>query len=340
MRGGAFVVLILATSWPTAATASDEPTPNVLLRQGAELFKQEDYEGARAAFARAYELEPKAGTLFNLALSELSSNHPVEAVTHFREYLTHAAEPAAKLESARTKWLPRAEARTARLDVFAPAAAEVSVDGVVQKRESVEAAAAQNANTPVASIVVSAAEHDVIARQGAMVETQHVAPRGGELVELHFQRMPDAQPPAATVSWNAGANSEEREGIETASRAKWITVIALGSGAIVAAGIGVGYAIASENKANYAAQLGNLLDGAHIGCHAASGPPACAQLGDAVSANRQYWAVSMVAYVGAGVLGAASVATWLLWGAEKPKALAVRPVFGARSASLEVGGDW
>jgi len=338
MRLSAFLVLALASAWSTAARAGEEPTANVLLRQGAELFKQENYEGARAAFARAYALEPTAGTLFNLALSELSSNHPVEAAAHLREYLTHAEEPAAKLESARSKWLPRAEARTARLDVFAPAGAEVSVDGVVQRREGVEMGP-QNPNTPVASIVVSAAEHDVTARQGTMVETQHVAPRGGELVEVHFQRVPDAHT-AATIVWNGGANSEKREGIEAAPRAKWITVIALGSGAIVAAGIGVGYAIASENKASYAGQLGNLLDGAHIGCQAASGPPACAQLGDAVSANRRYWAISTAAYVGAGVLGAASVATWLFWRAEKPTALAVYPALGVRSASLEVGGDW
>src|ERR1019366_4920972 len=132
MTARVLVVVILAWVWTTSALAA-ESTADALLDQGAGLFRRKEYEGAREAFAHAYELEPKAATLFNLALSELNSDHPVEAVAHLREYLTHADEPPAKLESVRTKWLPRAEACTARLDVFAPAGAQLLVDGVVQE---------------------------------------------------------------------------------------------------------------------------------------------------------------------------------------------------------------
>jgi hypothetical protein len=333
------MALILAWSWPTSSRAADESTSNALIRQGAELFKHQDYQGARAAFARAYELEPKAATLFNLGLSELSSDHPVEAAAHLREYLTHADEPAAKLESVRTKWLPRAEARTARINVFAPVGAQLTVDGVIQEHGT---AMAGPTGSPMASIVIAAGEHEVSARQGTVVEAQHVAARGGELVEMHFQRIPDAPGPAA-IGWVE--NGETRERADGASsRAKWITVIALGSGAVVAAGMGVAFGIASTNKASDVQSLHNDLAAgspwATTECSGASGSSAlCTELKSDVDANRQYWAFSAASYIGAGVLGAASVATWILW---KPKSGAVvaRPTLGGRSAGLVIDGQW
>jgi tetratricopeptide (TPR) repeat protein len=329
------VAMILA-SWPTLVLAADDPAASALVLQGGDLFKRENYEGARAAFARAYEIDPKAATLFDLALSELNGDHPVEAAAHLREYLTHADEPAAQLESVRTKWLPRAEARTARLDVFAPAGAQLAVDG----------AAAQDAKAttgptgaPMTSIAIAAGEHEVSARQGTLSETQHVTARGGELVELHFQRIA-AAPAAMAIGWTGSGESRERaEG--GASRAKWLTVVALGSAAVVAAGFGVGFGIAAANKASDVQNVQNNPGSAWSSsrCYGASASPLCTQVKGDVDANRAYWTVSVASYVGAGVLGAASLATWMLW---KPKsgAIAARPMLGAQGGGLIVDGRW
>jgi hypothetical protein len=340
VRVRAVMAVALACSWPLPSLAAEDAAPNALVRQGAELFKQEDYEGARTAFARAYELDPKATTLFNLALSELNSDHPVEAARDLRDYLSHSEEPAAKLESVRTKWLPRAEARTARLEVFAPKGAELVIDRVVQER----AAPGGDAKGPLAStsITVAAGEHDVTARQGSVEESQHVAARGGELVEVHFQRLPDAAAPSSTTSvgW-LGAQSGPEMGVSTApSRAKWITVIALGSGAVVAAALGLGFGIAAQDKANDAGGLHAEPGWTRSECWAASGgSPLCTQLKSDVAANRQDWGVATASYIGAGVLAAASAATWVLW---KPKSAPVvaRPSVGSRSAGLLLDGQW
>jgi hypothetical protein len=58
-----------------------------------------------------------------------------------------------------------------------------------------------------------------------------------------------------------------------------------------------------------------------------------------VDANRTYWTVSAASYVGAGVLGAASLATWILW---KPKsgAIAARPILDAQTGGVVVDGRW
>jgi tetratricopeptide (TPR) repeat protein len=330
-------VAMLVASWPTLAFAADDPTASVLVLQGGDLFKRENYEGARAAFARAYEIDPKAATLFDLALSELNADHPVEAAAHLREYLTRADEPAANLESVRTKWLPRAEARTARLDVFAPAGSQLAVDGAVPQDAKT---ATGPTGAPMTVMVVAAGEHEVSARQGTLSETQHVTARGGELVELHFQRVAAAPAQAVAVGWTA--TGETRERAESgASRAKWITVVALGSAAVVAAGFGVGFGIAAANKASDVQNVQNnpASDWSSSRCHDASGSPLCMQVKGDVDANRTYWTVSAASYVGAGVLGAASLVTWILW---KPKsgAIAARPILDAQTGGVVVDGRW
>jgi hypothetical protein len=328
---------MLVASWPTSGLAADDPTASALVLQGGDLFKRENYEGARAAFARAYEIDPKASTLFNLALSELNADHPVEAAAHLRAYLTHAEEPPATLESVRSKWLPRAEARTARLDVFAPAGAQLAVDG----------AAAQGTKTttgstgaPMISIAVAAGEHEVSARQGTLSETQHVTARGGELVELHFQRVAAAPAPSVAIGWTGSGETHERAE-SGAPRAKWITVVALGSAAVVAAGFGVGFGIAAANKASDAQNLQNSpgSDWSSSRCYRAGASPLCAQLASDVDSNRLNWSISAGSYIGAGVLGAASLATWMLW---KPKsgAIAARPMLDAQTGGVVVDGRW
>ena len=337
MKARVLIVAVLALK-PASALAADEPTASALIRQGADLFKREDYEGARAAFARAYELDRKPATLFNLGLAEVNSDHPVEAVAHLREYLTHSDEPAAKLDSVRTKWLPRAEARTARLNVYAPAGAHLAVDGVTQEGTTQPVG---STGPPVRTIEIASGEHEITAREGTVSESQHVTARGGELVDVHFQRVADAAPSPVTVGWVGGTETRDRAE-DTAPRAKWITVVALGSAAVVGAGFGIGFGIASGNKASDVQSLhGEIAPGSTWTSAACGGPSPnhlCAQLKDDVAANRELWTLSAASYVAAGVLGAASLATWF-W---KPKSggFVARPVVGARNAGFVLDGRW
>ncbi len=340
MRAHVFAALVVAFTWSHAAFAADEETANALIRNGADLYKHEDYEGARGAFARAYELEPKPATLFNLALSELNAGHPVEAAAHWREYLTHTNEPAAKLESARTKWLPRADAQIARIDVFAPAAAQLLVDGIPQELVTSPPDAP---NAPRASIELAAGEHDVSARQGTVSETQHLTARGGEIVELHFQRVPEAPAPEPPMGWATRADERASAG-EGTSHPGRIAAIAFGVGALAAAGVGVAFNMVAQNKASDVQDTRNQLargsTWTNMECGGANAStPLCTRLKSEVDANRQDWTISMISYVGAGVLGVASVATWIWW---KPKsaAFAARPTLDARSAGFVLDGQW
>jgi hypothetical protein len=337
MLAGMMLAPAMALGAPTSKEGVEEAE---LVRRGTEAFVHQDYEAARAQFARAYQLAAKPKTLLQLGLAELHSDHPVEAVAHLREYLTHTEQPADKLEAVRTKWLPRAEARTARLDIVAPAGAEVSIDGVLQGQ------------APLPSIVVCEGAHDVSARQGALEQTQHVSAHGGELVDVSIELTGPSPTDAAPSPSAANAASTPGPAPEppppTSSNAKWITVLATGGGAVVAAGIGIGFALASQQSSKDLQATRSLIDVASNPsqpawngneCYAPSSSTAslCSRLdGQSASQNRLATA-SNWAYGIAGVLGAASVASFLLW---PGSSVHLQPMIGSRIAGLSAGRAW
>jgi hypothetical protein len=321
-------------AWGGASAPSDKPAvkddEKELVRRGSESFLRQDYEGARASLQRAYELNAKPDTILKLAIAELQSGHPVEAVAHLREYLTHTEEPQAKLEQVRTKWLPRAEAATARLDVFASAGSQVLVDGVVQERAVFSTLDEVNTVKPTVSIVLAAGEHDVAARQGTVIESKHVVARGGELVELHFQRVPDApQPALAAIGSSPAANAHDRlvQGDGLRSRAKWITTIAFGSVAVAAVGIAIGFSIAFEQSASDASALRQHIDPG--GCRVPisnSVATQCSQLANVGHSQERNGALANAFYVAGGAAAILGVAGWVLWPKAKSPGSGLHPV--------------
>ena len=175
---------------PSAARAESAST---LVLRGVKLYKEHRYDAARDAFDQAYKLDPQPGTLLNLALSELKADQPVEADAHFREYLKAAHEPEAKLDSVRTTYLPLAESEIAQLDIQTSAAAEVFVDGGALSPTMVASERAAG-NGRVVSVLVRAGEHAVSARQGSSEQTQRVTAKGGEIVEVHLERVQSETP--------------------------------------------------------------------------------------------------------------------------------------------------
>ncbi len=101
IRGALALAFLLAGLRPSTATASGESANDnekrhdagqeegALVRQGSDCFLRHDYEGARVALRRAYDLNPRADTVLKLGVAELQSGHPVEAVLHLRQFLTH-----------------------------------------------------------------------------------------------------------------------------------------------------------------------------------------------------------------------------------------------------------
>lgn len=312
-----------------------------LAERGVKLFREHQYESARDAFSRAYELDARTETLLELGLAELESGQPVEASKHLREYLSRSDAPAAKLDVVRAKWLPRAEARTARLEVFVGAGAEIRVDGVIASAALPATQSGDETGGPLASIVIAAGEHEVSAREGTLQQSQHVSARAGELVEVHFQRLP-----AATASSAMVQTSDRESRSVTNSGARWITAAGLEAAAIVAVGAAIGFSVAVENSAadaNGLIQRVRTATRGNSGCLPPNQAPECGQVSRDRQSEHTNAAVANGLYVGAGAFAVAGAAAFLFWPSSKEtpaSALRLVPVLGERAGGAGLVGVW
>jgi hypothetical protein len=326
------IAAILAALSPSPARAADEDDPKALVVRGVERYKHEDYEAARAAFARAYELAPSTRTLFNLCLAELLSLHPLESVRHMRAYIAAPDAEPEKIEILKAKWLPRAEAQTSRLRIEAPVGAEVFVDGHLE------------GHGPLTIIDVSVGDHDVVAGEGAWSRLERVGTRAGAVTSLRLERPVSAEPVSASSPPLAPLRSAGTP--VPLPAAELLTEVALLSSAAIATSLGVAFAIASNNDAKNARTLLAQVPVDPISpqsqCLASPVPPQCPRLQadnrDATHAAR----LSYGFYIGAGVLGAAAVVTWLVWPSHVPTqgSASFFPVGGPGRLGFVVQAHW
>jgi tetratricopeptide (TPR) repeat protein len=96
--------------------------------RGKELFSQRDFEGAAAAFTRAYSLAPHPSVLFNIGLSYDQAGDLPAAVASYRQYLKEAGDT--KQGARVRRRLDELMSRVGELDVRCSAAeCEISIDG-------------------------------------------------------------------------------------------------------------------------------------------------------------------------------------------------------------------
>jgi hypothetical protein len=210
-----------------AARADGASGVSATLLQGGTLYRARDYEGARQAFARAFELEPSAGTLFDLALAELQSGRPAESARHLRDYLVRPDAQVDKSDAIRTRWLPQARARVAHVQIQAPNGVEIVVDG-------------QHLGvTPTDDLELDGGQHSIVARKGRWSQEVTVIARAGDSVSMHIE-----------VAETTPANiAESAQGIVESSVARTATEVALVSTGLASAAGAIGFAIASGQAA-------------------------------------------------------------------------------------------
>jgi hypothetical protein len=99
----------------------------------------------------------------------------------------------------------------------------------------------------MASVAVRTGTHEVTGREGSQERSQQVNARGGDAVEVHLAPAVSAltQGEAGPIVPKVASNPDEPH----PGRAKWITVVALGSGAVLTAGAGVALAVLARRQA-------------------------------------------------------------------------------------------
>jgi tetratricopeptide (TPR) repeat protein len=336
LSAGIFTAALMLPTISFADGATGIGAADALVSTGVERYTRHDYEGARDAFARAYELDPsQVGTLFNLALAELQSGHALEAVRHLRAYLASPLAQPERADSIRSKWLPQGEARIGRLSIDAPAGSTASVDGVVV------------GDAPFAApLDVAAGEHDVRAKVGSREQLLHVTTPAGVIVAVRFLSgvaetppAPASAPPAASARPLATEEPAPAASSGRSSPAKIVTVSVLGAAALAATGVAIGFGAGSVNAENRASTLRSGLSSTACAPGQSSLPTACSQLASADSDQDHEYHLQIDFYVTAGALAAVGVATWFLWPRSSTQsAWSIQPAFDAHSARAFVEG--
>jgi hypothetical protein len=335
----ALATVITSFSSPGFAAGGDGAV-DALMATGIDRYKRHDYEGARAIFARAHEVSPsEVGILFNLALAEIQSGHPVDAATHLRAFMASSQAQPERRESARSKWLPEAEAQIGRVSVDAPSGTEVSIDGT-----SVGAAPLEQ------PVYVTPGDHEVRAKLATGERSMHISAPAGNIVTARF--VPEEPPPPQPASGLppppervAVAEVAPPPTARATQPGKLITVAAIGGTAIAAAGIALGFGQASIGAQNHAQALRSQPElSSTSSCYppgSSSLPAGCADLSAATSDQNRYYSLQLGFYAAAGALAVGAVTTWFLW--PHPAAQSswsIQPTVDVHSASAQLVGSF
>lgn len=302
--GALALAAILAAAAPARADDVTTKEAQARFEEGLGRVKDGDFEGARVSFAQAYAVLKKPDILWNLALAEQKSGHPVEAIAHFKQLQRDARTDADRVNA--SKHVTDLLIQTGHIEVAAVAGSQVSVDGnvvgiapladqvdVASGKHHVEAATAQGKK---------AADIDAALGQVVHVSFLEAAPTVEGKVLTPQPAATDAQPASAPASPETARPSGPFWTPRT------ITVVAIGGAAVLTGAIGLGFGIASSNDSSTAATLRQQ----NPDC-AGFTTPGCQKLQSTTQAQHDEHVTSEVMWVVSGVLAAGAVATWFLW---------------------------
>jgi len=308
--GFAFLLATLLAS-SSAAAAGDTPQQiaEAHLRTGLKLYEQANYEAARLEFLQAQAVFPRPSLLRNLALCELKTNRPLEAIQHLRTYLADPTTTAEKRENAK-KNLDEAFAKTGHVSVRAADGATISVDGQAQPgtapfREPIDTLPGRHVLE--ARLADRTATRDLEAAAGVVAD-----------VDLRFEEKAAAAAAApttnpATANYDAGSPpSEPGPSFWTARHTVGVTV---GGLALVAAGVGGGFLVARNGH------VSDGKDALSVSSRPCSQPTsaACSQYDgarDGIKSTELGAAISFGAFVALGV----TAAVLIFWPEQKREA--------------------
>src|SRR5271155_4773938 len=115
---------------PCALASDDsvERDAQARFEEGLQRVKAGDFDAARLSFVEAYAVLHRPRILWNLALSEEKTGHPLDALAHFKQVAgDDQADPSDRTDA--QAHISTLEDRTGHLDVRAPEGASIEVDG-------------------------------------------------------------------------------------------------------------------------------------------------------------------------------------------------------------------
>ena len=320
---------------PDTQTPDDAATRDAKARfeEGLKRYEAQDFEGARVAFQQAYSVLHAVDILYNLALSELRSNRPVEALTHLQEYLKDK-RPTEQERAKASKYLAEAHAKTGHVFVDAPPGAAVLMDDVSLDKKA-----------PVKDpVTVSAGKHVCSIRLDGKTQTVEVVASPGQSVTVRFtgggEKAPEVLEGQQQPS-NGETPAPAQPGGGGWSTGKMVTVVGLGVGAVGAVVAGVIFQAGQSSAQSDVQALAQSNPG--VSCTGPSAPAVCSKAADLKSTYDSDRTLSVVMFATGGVLAAGAVATAFLWPNEKSgpqKGSRLVPAVTAGGVSLQWVGQF
>lgn len=339
MLAGALAMLLPLAARAEGAAAEREAQARFV--EGIARVKAGNFEGARMSFAQAYAVLPKPTILWNLALAEEKTGHVLDALGHFKEF-ARGLQTGDDLASA-DKHINTLMEQTARLDVTAPAGAQIIVDGipagtaplddavdVMPGRHHVEARTAQGAKGADAEAAAGQLLHLSLVPATEPARPQAVAapvaPSTANGVAAQ-RSTAVAMPPAESLSEHQGSRSGPPP-------EQVISVALVGTAAAVSVGLGAYFALQSQNDQNAAQRFRDQFKTMYCATITMANSGTCDQWSNLVRSQGREATMATAFYIAGGVLGLGAVATWFLW----PKESALVPTVGPAGAGLAARG--
>lgn len=356
-----FAVALSMVALPSLAAAQpvgeDVRAARKRFQEGVAAWDAGKFEAARVAFQQAYALKLLPPVLRNLGEAELKTGHYVEAARHLSSFLRDEKAGSPKERQAASASLATAEAKVARLELDVTVAeAEVTVDGDPVGRTPL----------PREPWYVAPGDHMVRAHKDGYTDaTSVVSTEAGQLTRVSLTLVAaDAAPSSApapapaTASAAAPASAPEPAPVPAlaapppsdapapleahATSTRTVVLVAGAALTVVAAGTGVVFAMKASSADGDASDLRARSIAAYgvAGCGTPAGAASatCADLKSALDRRSSDRTVETAAFVSAGVLGAATIATYFLWpresGSAKAPAAAIAPVVGPSFAGV------
>jgi len=319
------------SSNPCHAQALDAAQALTLFKQGRKALAHQDYEAARAAFAESLRLDPRIGTLWNLADCEEHLGQLALAYVHWQEAIDRARVAGDdRLDLARQRFLAL-DRRVPRLTITLGAK---NPSNPVVRRDHVEVGAAGLGQ----EIPVDPGHHEVeISADGFAPQLYSVdlAEGGHESIAVELgDPLPPSPPPPLPPVETASPSPPPKSLPETAAE-PWNTrkSLALAAAAVGVAGVGVGTlaGLTALAKRNDASTTPNCTSSG-----ACNDPGSLAQWNASRDDARTAATISTVAFIVGGVSLATGAALWLT---AKPKA-GTHVQLGVGPRALELRGEW
>lgn len=294
-----------------AAGAQSADRADELFREGNKAFAAGDARAAYEAYRGAWSLRKSFDIACNLGRTEAELLLSRDAAEHLDYCLkTYPASSRDELREANKRFRDlfaevRAKVAALRIETRPPGA-EIAVDG------------ASYGTTPLSGqVFVDPGQHRVRAElQGFDGEERAIEVTAGASLTVSFLlgRSHDAAPghalPASPVPAPLAPQPPER----STATARTTIVISGAALTLIALGVGSGFYLDARASSDRVGRIGRALElgPGRSACSQASPPPDCENLADEVEHERSARQGAGVAYTAAALLGAATLAAWLV----------------------------